>query len=127
MTVRLWPQDFERKDHISKAEKALLRNAARNLQNGHMVVNIDPLGLSSSKLKMGMYISPSEGLVTFTIYQGKINANDISSYILYVNMTEKKIYERLLDSKLLIIRNGERKSLKFPYKHVIMFPRRNNW
>ena len=24
MSIRLWPQDFERKDHITKAEKALL-------------------------------------------------------------------------------------------------------
>ena len=32
------------------------------------------------------------------------------------------IYTRLLDSKLLIVRNGDSKVLKFPYKHVIIFP-----
>lgn len=43
MAIRLWPQDYERKDHITKAEKGILRYAARNFQNGHMVVGIDPV------------------------------------------------------------------------------------
>ncbi len=122
MAIRLWPQDYERKNHITKAEKGLLRYAARNFQNGHMVVGIDPVGLSSEKVKMGMYISPAEGLITFSIYSGKINAMPVFSYINYVQMIEAKIYERLLDSKLLIVRNGEKKALKFPYKHIVMFP-----
>ena len=122
MAIRLWPQDYERKDHITKAEKGILRYAARNFQNGHMVVGIDPVGLSSEKVKMGMYISPNEALVTFSIYSGKIHAMPVFSYIAYVQMVESKIYERLLDSKLLIVRNGEKKALKFPYKHIVMFP-----
>ena len=73
MAIRLWPQDYERKDHITKAEKGILRYAARNFQNGHMVVGIDPVGLSGEKVKLGMYISPNEGLVTFSIYSGMIN------------------------------------------------------
>ena len=72
MAIRLWPQDYERKDHITKAEKGILRYAARNFQNGHMVVGIDPVGLSGERVKLGMYISPSEGLVTFSIYSGMI-------------------------------------------------------
>lgn len=122
MAIRLWPQDYERKDHITKAEKGILRYAERNFKNGHMVVGIDPVGLSSEKIKMGMYISPTEGLLTFSIYSGKINAMPVFSYIGYVQMVETKIYERLLDSKLLIVRNGEKKALKFPYKHIVIFP-----
>jgi hypothetical protein len=122
MAIRLWPQDYERKEHISKAEKALLRNAARNFQSGHFAVSIDPLGMSNSIVKMGMYISLSEGLVTYSLYQGKIAAVNIDMYISYVNLVEDKIYERLLDSKMLIVRNGEYKALKFPYKHIVMFP-----
>ena len=53
MAIRLWPQDYERKDHITKAEKGALRYAARNFQNGHMVVGIDPVGLSSEKSEDG--------------------------------------------------------------------------
>lgn len=123
MAIRLWPQDYERKDHITRAEKSLLRNAARNFQSGHIAVGIDPLGLSTDKVHMGMYISPSEGLITFSIYQGKISSATIPAYINYVrNIVEKGIYERLLDSKILIVRNADRKILKFPYKHIIMFP-----
>ena len=122
MSIRLWPQEYERKDHITKAEKAILRYAARNFQDGHIVVGIDPVGLSSEKVKLGMYISLTEGLITFSIYTGKINAAPVFVYRTYVEMVEKKIYERLLDSKMLIVRNGANKALKFPYKHVVMFP-----
>ena len=121
MSIRLWPQDFERKDHITKAEKALLRYASRNFQNGHIVIGIDPVGLSTEKVRMGMYVAPNEGLITFSIYTGNIIALMIPHYINYVEMVETKIYERLLDSKLLIVRNGQNKALKFPYKHVIIF------
>lgn len=122
MSIRLWPQDYERKEHITKAEKALLRYAARNFQSGHIAVGIDPLGLSSEKIKLGMYISPNEGLITFSIYTGKISALPVVFYRNYVEMVEGKIQERLLDSKLLIVRNGQNKALKFPYKHIVMFP-----
>lgn len=121
MAIRLWPQDYERKEHITRAEKALLRNAARNFRNGHIVVGIDPLGMSSDTVKMGMYISPEEGLITYSLYQGKINFDSISNYKFYVEMVEDKIYNRLLDSKVLIVRDGDYKTLKFPYKHIIMF------
>lgn len=122
MAIRLWPKDYERKDHITKAEKGLLRYAARNFQSGHIAVGIDPVGLSSETTKMGMYLSPNEGLITFSIYLGKINAMLIPAYIGYAEMVEQKIYERLLDSKLLIVRNGDKKALKFPYKHIVIFP-----
>ena len=122
MSIRLWPQDYERKEHIMKAEKALLRYAARNFQSGHIAVGIDPLGLSSEKIKLGMYISPNKGLITFSIYTGKISALPVVFYRNYVEMVEGKIQERLLDSKLLIVRNGQNKALKFPYKHIVMFP-----
>lgn len=121
MSIRLWPQDFERKDHITKAEKAILRYASRNFQNGHIAIGIDPVGLSTEKVKMGMYISPNEGLITFSIYTGSISAMLIPRYLQYVEIVESKIYERLLDSKMLIVRNGQNKALKFPYKHIIIF------
>lgn len=121
MSIRLWPQDFERKDHISKGEKSLLRNAARNFKDGHIAVSIDPVGMSTATVKMGMYISPEDGLITFSLFEGEINVANTDAYRIYVDMVESKIYERLLDSKLLIVRNGQYKTLKFPYKHTIIF------
>lgn len=122
MPIRLWPRDYSRKEHISQGEKVLLRNASRNLKDGHFAVDIDPIKMSSDKVKMGLYISPGEGLITFSIYQGKVDGSMIDTYIMYVNMIEDKIYERLLDSKMLIVRTGDYKVLKFPYKHIILFP-----
>ena len=122
MAIRLWPQDYERKEHITKAEKALLRNAARNFQSGHIAVGIDPVGLSMPSVKMGLYISPDEGLLTYSLYAEKLDPSKIDNYLAYVEMVENRIYARLLDSKMLIVRTGDCKVLKFPYKHIIMFP-----
>lgn len=122
MAIRLWPNDYERKEHITKAEKILLRNAERNFRDGHFAVGIDPLGMSTDTVKMGMYISPSEGLITFSIYSGAMSEQGADAYLAYVQMVENRIYERLLDSKMLIVRNGDYKILKFPYKHIVMFP-----
>ena len=122
MGIRLWPQEYEKKAHITGDEKFLLRRAGRNFHSGHMVVSIDPIGMSNDKIKIGMYISPDEGLITFSIYQGILEPGLTDVYKTYVDMVEEQIYARLLDSKLLIVRDGNYKTLKFPYKHVIIFP-----
>ena len=76
--------------------------------------------------KTGMTFVPEidqkEGLITYTIRSGNVDASKVDEYLMYVNIVENRIYERLLDSKLLIVRNGDSKVLKFPYKHVIIFP-----
>ena len=125
MSLRLWPKDFERKEHITKEEKALLRNAAQTLQEGHFAVGIDPVGLSNDKVHMGFYISPHKGLMSFSIYSDPIDCSLIETYKSYVEMVEKRIHERLLDSKALIARNGDNKCLRFPYRHVIIFANEN--
>lgn len=122
MSIRLWPNDYAKKEHISQGEKLLLRNASRNLKEGHFAVDIDPVRMSTSAVKMGLYLSPNEGLVTFSLYTGEVDPDMIDTYIMYVKMVEDKIYERLIDSKMLIVRTGEYKVLKFPYKHMILFP-----
>ena len=122
MALRLWPSDFERKEHITREEKSLLRNAIQNIREGHFAVGVDPIGMSTNKIHMGFYIAPNDGLLTFSIYTDPINVDLVETYRNYVEMVESKIYERLLDSKMLIVRDGEKKYLKFPYKHVIIFP-----
>ena len=121
MPIRLWPKDYAKKEHITFGEKTLLRNASRNFKAGHFAVDIDPVKLSSSELKMGLYLSPSEGLVTFSLFTGPMNIQLMEVYKRHVLTVENLVYERLLDSKLLIIRTGEYKVLKFPYKHMIIF------
>ena len=121
MPIRLWPNDYVKKEHITSSERFLLRNAEKNFKDGHFAVDIDPVRMCNSTLKMGMYLSPLEGLVTYSLFPGEINAQLIEVYINHVQTIEDKIYERLLDSKILIIRAGEYKVLKFPYKHMILF------
>lgn len=121
MAIRLWPKDFERKEHITREEKVLLRNASQNITEGYFAVGVDPVGMSSNKVRMGFYIAPEKGLLTFSIYTDPIRLDQIEMYKMYVRMVEGRIYERLLDSKMLIVRNGDKKSLKFPYRHVIIF------
>ena len=121
MALRIWPKDFERKEQYTREEKALLRSASQNLSDGHFVVGADFLGLSSDKVKMGFYIAPNNGLLSFSIYTESIDTVDIDRYITYVQTVESMVQTRLLDSKALIVRDGDKKYLKFPYKHMIIF------
>lgn len=121
MPLRLWPRDFERKEQYTKEEKALLRSASQNLGDGHFVVGTDFLGLSSDNVKMGFFISPSNGVLSFSIYTEPIDITAIDRYTAYVQMVEAMVQSRLLDSKVLIVRDGDKKYLKFPYKHMIIF------
>lgn len=52
MAIRLWLKDYEKKDHISKREKGILRFASSNFKNGHFAVGIDPLGLSTDTVRL---------------------------------------------------------------------------
>lgn len=122
MSLRLWPNNYENKEYISKEEKRLLRSASRNFKDGHFAVGIDPMGINDPNCKMGFYISPDEGLVTFSIQQGDYIENHETAYASLISMYEDRIYKRLLDSMHLIARNGNNKTLRFPYKHIIIFP-----
>lgn len=53
MAIRLWPKDFERKNHISKQERSVLKFADRNFKEGHIAVGIDPMGMSTDIVKIG--------------------------------------------------------------------------
>ena len=81
MSIKLWPTEFEKKEHISREEKMLLRYVLRNFAEGHFVVGIDPLGMSTDKVHMGLYIAPKKGLITFSIFKESINPRDINKYI----------------------------------------------
>ena len=87
MAIKIWPKDFEKKEHINACERFLLRNAMRNCKEGSFVIGIDPVGFSTDKVHMGMYISPSEGLITFSIVPGKIDPASVAGYL----MMEKTI------------------------------------
>lgn len=122
MTFKIWPNEFERKDFLTDSEKRLLRTAKKNFYDGHMVASIDPLGLSNKDVKMGMLVMPKEGLLTYSIIDRPFSASEEKQYITFVKYIEDRIYERLLDAKVLIQRNDNYKFLKFPYKHVLLFP-----
>lgn len=122
--VKIWPQEFERRENlnINKEEKVLLRGALKHLKNGKFVVGIDPLGLSHDSTKMGMYISPNFGLVTFFIAKGEPPLDKLAIITSFAKTVKDSIYERLLNSKLLIVQRGNKKSLKFPYSHIVVYP-----
>lgn len=119
MGLRLWPSDFEKLSFLSKGEKYLLRTANRNFTNGHFVLPINPMHMFSG-IKMGMYISPTEGLLTFTVFDGEMNLYPLNRQL--ISYFEGAILKRLLDAKVLIARNNEKKILRFPYKHVFVYP-----
>ena len=121
MSVRLWPSEYARLNLLSKGEKLLMRSAEKNLTSGHFAVDIDPMHISDGS-KIGMYISPREGLVTFCIMDGDIDFSKCEAYLALVSFFENEFRSRLLNAKVLIARNGNRKILRFPYKHLLLFP-----
>lgn len=121
MPVKIWPSEFERKEHVNSAERFLLRNATKNFNDGCFVTGIDPLGFSTDQVHMGMYISPKQGLITFSIVQEKIIPSQIPMLQMAAENIEQSIYGRLLNSKMLIVRHDNKKFLKFPYKHIYIF------
>ena len=125
MSIKIWPREYEKKEHINAEERFLLRNALRNFKEGSFVIGIDPGGFCTDKVHMGMFISPTEGLVTFSIVPGEMDPVSVSGYMFMEKEVEKAIYERLLNSKVLIVRSEEKKILKFPYKHIFIFPDEN--
>lgn len=121
MSLTLWPREYERKNNLTKEEKKVLYTVAQNFDEGHVAVGIDPVGLCTPENRMGLFISPEKGLLTFSTYTGEFNENMIDAYIMITEKYENLIYQRLLDSKMLISRDGEKKVLKFPYKHLMVF------
>jgi len=93
----------------------------KNFKEGCFVTGIDPLGFCTEQVHMGMYISPEQGLITFSIVQNKIDATQVPMLQMAAENIEQSIYERLVNSKLLIVRHNEKKLLKFPYKHIYLF------
>lgn len=100
MALKIWPSDFEKKEHINAAERFLLRNALRNFKDGHFAIGIDPVGFSTKKIHMGMYINPQSGLLTFSIVQGQMNPEDVNGLLMMEKTIEKSIYDRLVNSRL---------------------------
>lgn len=82
MAIKIWPHEFEKKEHINAGERFLLRNAMRNFKDGSFVIGIDPVGFCTDQVHMGMYINPTGGLVTFSIVQGKMDTDSINGYLL---------------------------------------------
>ncbi len=121
MSVRLWPQNFETRDHLTASEKGVMRYAQRCFTDGHVAVDIDPCGLSSQQTRIGMYISPKEGLITFSLMPTPLETKLFDAYKMAIDNIEKIIYNRLIDSMALIVKKDGHKRLKFPYKHVFMF------
>lgn len=109
MAIKIWPHEFEKKEHINAGERFLLRNAMRNFKDGSFVIGIDPVGFCTDQVQMGMYINPTGGLVTFSIVQGKMDTDSINGYLLMEKVIEKAIYERLLNSRMLIVRSNNKK------------------
>ena len=90
MALKIWPSDFEKKEHINAAERFLLRNALKNFKDGHFAIGIDPVGFSTDKIHMGMYINPQEGLLTFSIQLTNLVA--ICSIVIPILLRAKSIF-----------------------------------
>ena len=117
MDKKCWPLTIPSGSNYTSMEKALFSSFEKNIADGWLVLDADPVGLKSDKVKMGFLIKGT-GLITFSIHE-TINVEEFRPIVkMYTEMVENKIRELLEESALLIGRIGGKKFLKFPYCHI---------
>ena len=120
MDKKCWPAAIPTGSNYTAIERSLFNSFEKNIENGWLVLDADPVGLKTDKVKMGFFIS-NIGLITFSIYDN-ISIEETRAIVkIYTEMVKKKITELLEESALLIGRVEGKKFLKFPYSHINIF------
>lgn len=115
---RTWPEDIPPKNNLTKVEKELLSTFKRNISSGWLAIGLDPVGLSNEQTKMGILITETSGILSFSI-NTVVKYDDFKdSAKEYNKMVEMKITELLCDSPMLSKVIDGKKVLKYPYKHI---------
>lgn len=117
MEKRMWPQEIASNDNYLAFEKKIFNSFKNKVSKGWFVIDIDPIGLSNEKVRMGMCIT-EKALVTFSLQEDISVELFAASAQFYTKMVHDKIYNVLCESAMLINRVGDKKYLKFPYKHI---------
>lgn len=124
MEKRIWPQDLSSNMEYLPMERKIFNSFKNKIQKGWLVINIDPIGMSNDLVKMGLYIS-NNILLTFSV-QDSVDENLFNqNALVYTKMVQDRIYNLLCESALLINRSGEKKFLKFPYRHINLLDLKN--
>ena len=120
--VEIWPSNFENRDLFTKSEKELMREMKRSFQGGIFVAGVNPTGKGKMN-RISYYLSSKFGLKTFLIIDvEKEKMFESLDVLLEVNEElEEKIFYRLLDSNVLINREGNTKSINININHYILF------
>ena len=117
MEKRVWPQDISNSDDYLAMEKKIFSSFKNKISEGWLIVHIDPIGMSNETVKMGLFIS-DKALITFSVQDCVDEGLFLQNSQIYTKMVHDKIYSLLCESSMLINRSGDKKFLKFPYRHI---------
>lgn len=121
MKYRIWPNELSLKNNYSELEKKIYSIFSKNNIDAWFLIDIDPVGLSNSNVRMAAVISAKHGVLTLSIHDDVATEQVLSSMNVYTDIVENKIYSLLLESAVLISRADNKKILNFPYRHVNVF------
>ncbi|WP_160676564.1 AAA family ATPase [Clostridium sp. C8-1-8] len=121
LEAKIWPSNFENKDFFSKEEKEIMRFVKSNIEDGNFVAGVNPVGEGIIN-KISYYFSRNTGLMTFLIINREKESVVSGMEMLETVSTslEKHIMNRLLDSKVLFMKESDKKFLKIPYNHYVV-------
>lgn len=124
MEHRMWPTEINSNSY-NEIEKMAYSSFLNNGIKAWFLVDIDPVGFSSEKVRMAAIILGERGVLTLSLHDKGEVEQFLPNADLYTNLIEDKIYNLLLESAVLISKTGNKKVLKFPYKHLNVFKNTN--
>lgn len=126
MDRKVWPVELPTNCGLSTLAKNVYIKFKRTKTNCWFLMDIDPIAVCNEKVSMGLLIYPNKGIITFSMHDN--TPSEVFKYAIdtYIQMVEDKVYKLLLESAVLIFKNGDKKLLKFPYKHIVVLEETNN-
>lgn len=127
MERRIWPIELPTNSIFTDLEKDIYLKVKRTKTNAWFLFDIDPIGLSNEKVRMGVVIHPNKGIITFSIHEGISSEVFKLAIDMYTSMIEKNIYNLLVESLALIATSDGKKMLKYPYRHINILGETNSF
>lgn len=126
MERRVWPVEIPTNSSFFELEKDVYTKIKRTKTEGWFLVDIDPVGMNTEKVRMGLIIIPDKGIISFSMHDSTPSSLMAASADMYIKLVEDKIYNLLLESAMLIVTCEGKKLLKFPYKHIVILDEVND-
>lgn len=126
MERRVWPAELPNNNLFTNIERDLYLKIKRTKIEAWFIFDIDPMGKSNERVRMGLIIHPHKGIITFSMHEGISSDVFKGTVDIYTPMIEDAIHNLLIESSSLIVRVDDKKMLKYPYRHINILAETNS-